>query len=139
MQGTLDVAAKYLGVAEAPAGAAPNPTILKFQAVVHNPADDEVPWCAAFANDVLSEAGIEGTNKPNARSFMDWGVETDNPEPGDIVVFWRGDPNGWQGHVAFFVEFLEGALVRVLGGNQHDSVCYANFPTARVLGYRRAA
>lgn len=95
-------------------------------------------WCAAFVNASLSQAGIEGTGKLNARSYLDWGQEVSNPQRGDIAVFSRGDPNGWQGHVGFFDGYNQDGSIRVLGGNQGDSVSIANYDANSLLGFRRA-
>lgn len=92
------------------------------------------PWCAAFINAVLKQSGIKGTNSNLARSFLEWGVPTDNPEQGDIAVFSRGNST-WQGHVAF-VDRLEGQTVIVLGGNQGDKVCRMPYSLHNLLGFR---
>lgn len=42
------------------------------------------------------------------------------------------------GHVGFFAG-LDGASVKVLGGNQSNAVSIQNFPIASVLGVRRLA
>ena len=101
--------------------------------------DDETAWCAAFVGAMLERAGLVSTRKLNARSYLDWGkeVELENAQPGDIVIFSRGDPNGWQGHVAFFVKD-SGVFIEVLGGNQSDEVSVARYPKSRLLGVRRA-
>lgn len=104
----------------------------------HNLDPAVTAWCAAFVNASLNQAGLEGTGRLNARSFMDWGEATEEPQVGDIAVFSRGDPNGWQGHVGFFKGYDEHGNVRVLGGNQSDSVNIASYPRDRLLGYRRA-
>jgi len=95
-------------------------------------------WCAAYVNASLGHAGIEGTGKMTARSFLDWGTAVDTPQVGDIAVFSRGDPNGWQGHVGFFAGYNPDGTVKVLGGNQNDGVGYGSYSTDRLLGYRRA-
>jgi len=68
------------------------------------------------------------------------------PRPGDVVIFKRG--NGPQpgpevlaapGHVAFFIEWVPGGFVRVLGGNQGDQVSLAVFPVESILGIREIA
>ena len=93
-------------------------------------------WCAAYVNASLEQAGIEGTGRLNARSFMEWGEGTDSPSRGDIAVFSRGDPNGWQGHVGFFDGYGDDGRIRVLGGNQGDAVSLAYYDPARLLGFR---
>lgn len=108
-----------------------------------NPAD--TAWCAGFVNAVLGEAGLGGTGKLNARSFLNYGQAVEKPQVGDIVVFSRGDPNGWQGHVGFIAGVNNDGSLRVLGGNQSTkdskgrgvTVNISTYSTDRVLGYRR--
>ncbi len=96
-------------------------------------------WCAAFVNATLLQSGIEGTGTNLARDFLKWGDEVvGTPEPGDLAVFSRGDPNGWQGHVGFFKGFNEDGSINVLGGNQGDSVNVSAYDSSRLLGFRRA-
>ncbi len=101
--------------------------------------DDETAWCAAFVGAMLKRAGIKGTGKLNARSYLDWGapVERKDAKPGDIVIFKRGN-SSWQGHVAFFVKD-RGALIDVLGGNQANAVNVKGYQSAALLGIRRAS
>lgn len=95
-------------------------------------------WCAAFVNATLKQAGVEGTGKLNARSYLDWGQSVDTPQSGDVAVFSRGDPNGWEGHVGFFEGYNPDGTIRVLGGNQGDAVSVASYSPDRLLGFRRA-
>lgn len=140
MKDIMQVAGEYIGTTEI-RGARDNPKIVKMFAASGNSwvADDETPWCAAFVGAVLKECGIKGTMKLNARSYLKWGVpvKEDDVKAGDVVVLWRGNPQGWQGHVAFFVRFDRGSVV-LLGGNQGDKVSIATYDKSRVLGYRRA-
>ncbi|MDX0262437.1 TIGR02594 family protein [Sinorhizobium meliloti] len=94
------------------------------------------PWCAAFVNAVLGAQGIEGTGKLNARSFLNFGMPTDAPKPGDIVVMSRG--SGAQGHVGFFQGYDANGNILVLGGNQSNSVKVSAYGTDRLLGFRTA-
>lgn len=94
-------------------------------------------WCAAFVNATLQQSGMEGTNSLAARSFLDWGQAVDEPQLGDIAVFSRGDPNGWQGHVGFFQGYNPDGTINVLGGNQGDAVTVAAYSPDRLLGFRR--
>jgi uncharacterized protein (TIGR02594 family) len=94
-------------------------------------------WCAAFVNATLGKAGMKGTGSNMARSFMEWGQGVDEPQRGDLAVFTRGDPNGPYGHVGFFDGYNEDGTIRVLGGNQGDSVSYANYSPDALLGFRR--
>lgn len=135
----LDAAGAYLGLEEWP-GAKHNPDILKmFADVGHRVGDDETPWCAAFVGSVLSSLGLPHTGKLNARSYETYGTQVNELTalPGDIVVFWRGSKDSWQGHVAFLVRF-EGQSVIVRGGNQGNKVSDAAYPTSRIVAIRRA-
>lgn len=92
------------------------------------------PWCAAFVNAMLHSVGVQGTGSNHARSFLRYGVATNAPRKGDIVVLGR--------HVGFY----EGHVTRngrtyvaVLGGNQGNSVRTSYYPASRVLSYRRVA
>jgi uncharacterized protein (TIGR02594 family) len=99
----------------------------------------QTPWCAAFANHVLHRNGYNGTNSLLARSFLNYGVSTRDPQPGDIVVIRRGH-SGRSGHVGFYVDTvtMNGArYVRVFGGNQQKSVQVSHYPVHQVLGYRQ--
>jgi uncharacterized protein (TIGR02594 family) len=133
------VARGYLGLKEWP-GAKHNPAVVALFAKVGHAEihDDETPWCAAFVGAVLAEAGARGTGALNARSYMKWGeaVDISDAQAGDVVVFWRGSRDGWQGHVAFFVGFKAGQI-EVLGGNQGNAVSIAHYASARLLGIRR--
>ena len=95
---------------------------------------DEVAWCSAFINWCCKQAGLKGTNSAAARSWLKWGKEISEPIKGCIVVFKRGN-NPAQGHVALYISH-EGDKIRVLGGNQHDSVCVAHYNLSDVLSYR---
>ena len=132
----FDVALREIGQTEIE-GPHHNPRILAYhQATSLKAADDETPWCAAFVNWCLSEARIVGTNKANARSFLDWGqaIAIGKMRHGDIVIFERNKP--WQGHVGF-VYASKPDSIQVLGGNQGDAVSLAWYPMRRLLGIRR--
>ena len=129
------VAKRELGVAE-DLTSDDNPRVVEYlnstdldSASAHN---DETPWCSAFVNWCVETTGNEGTNSAWARSWLNWGKPTTKPVPGCIVVFNRGASSG---HVAFFIRENSDAI-RVLGGNQSDKVCEANYPKSRLLGYR---
>jgi uncharacterized protein (TIGR02594 family) len=141
MQNVYDAANDYLGLEEWP-GARHNPQVVGFAEAVGHAwvQDDETPWCASFVGAVLAQVGLPHTGKLNARSYLDWGVPVDlaDAEQGDVVVFSRGDPNGWQGHVAFFHGIDSSGNILVLGGNQGNRVSIAPYPRSRLLGVRRA-
>ena len=131
------IARSYLGTKEI-RGKKHNKVVQSFyERAVGHIYGDETPWCAAFVNSCLVEAGIKGTGKLNARSFLKWGVNSDYPKEGDIVVFWRGSKSSWKGHVGFYVGD-SGRNIKVLGGNQSNKVCIQNYPKKRILGYRKS-
>lgn len=135
-----DLARRHLGTKEIP-GSRDNPTIVRWGRLVATwYADDETPWCSAFVNAMAIEAGYERSGKLNARSWLNVGEKIDRKfvRPGDVVIFWRGDRNGWEGHVGFVVSRdAERENVRVLGGNQNNAVTEATFSESMLLGYRR--
>lgn len=134
----ITLARAFVGASESRDGRVIGAFLKKFGGTRIDPA--ATPWCAAFVNAVLGASGNEGTGKLNARSFLEWGEPAERPTLGDVAVFSRGDPNGWQGHVGFFAgyETKNGQrYVRVVGGNQNDSVNEKLYPESRLLGFRR--
>jgi len=94
-------------------------------------------WCAAYVNATLAQTGYKGTGSNLARDFLDWGVDVQDPQKGDLAVFWRDDPNGPYGHVGFFDGYNDDGTIRVLGGNQGNSVSIAGYSPDQLLGFRR--
>jgi uncharacterized protein (TIGR02594 family) len=117
-----------------------NPTIVNFakESGFEWVDDDETPWCSIFMNWCALKADLERSGKVNARSWLLVGDKTENPEPGDVVVLWRGSVDSWQGHVGILFGFSKDTKrVYILGGNQGNQVSIAGFPIDQVLGYRR--
>jgi uncharacterized protein (TIGR02594 family) len=86
----------------------------------------------------MEELGVAHPNSLLAKDWMKVGTPVKEPQPGDIVVFWRGKQKGWQGHVGFFIKADKAKnLIYVFGGNQDGAVCLKPFTTEKVLGYRR--
>lgn len=131
----LTRASAYIGTREIP-GKAHNPKILTWWERIKAPfRDDETAWCAAFVGGVLEEEGIRSSRSAAARSYLKWGVRLKAPAVGAVVVFWRGSPTGWSGHVGFVVGKDTSGNVMVVGGNQGNSVNTKPFSTSRVLGF----
>lgn len=97
--------------------------------------DDETPWCAGFVGGVLEECNIRSSRSAAARSYCKWGVLLAGPAVGAVVVFWRGKPSGWSGHVGFVIGKDQFGNLMVLGGNQGNAVTVKPFSRKRVLGY----
>lgn len=132
----LDVAKKYLGTQEI-VGPENNPIVIKMFADVGFPDvhDDETAWCAAFVGSVLKEDGQAYLKSLSARSYLKYGKELSDPQEGCIVVFWRGNPDGWLGHVGFVTRW-DDESVWVIGGNQGNQVSEKQFSRTQVLGFR---
>lgn len=133
----LDEAAKHRGIKEK-IGRRSNPVIVGWYAIcgASEVRNTDTPWCKAFTAAMLHSAGIKSPPGLMARSYLNWGVELDTPRMGCVVVMWRGErDNGVLGHVGFYVGETA-THVKVLGGNQGDSVNVALFPKRRVLSYR---
>ncbi len=117
-----------------------NPKIMQFFHQTGFPTikNDEVNWCAAFVNYCMEELSVTHPHSLLAKDWMKVGTPVKEPQPGDIVVFWRGKQKGWQGHVGFFIKADKAKnLIYVFGGNQDGAVCLKPFSTEKVLGYRR--
>lgn len=99
---------------------------------------DETAWCSAFVNIVAKAHNLPMSNKLTARSWLNVGhkVEAGKQEIGDVVVFWRGNKNSWQGHVAFYIR-EDDKFIYCLGGNQSNQVKVSAYYKNRLLGYRR--
>jgi uncharacterized protein (TIGR02594 family) len=93
-------------------------------------------WCAAFVNASLQQAGVQGSGSNMARSLLNVGTATDKPNVGDIAVFSRGGANSGLGHVGFFQGYTPDGKIRVLAGNQGDSVSEGAVSPDRLLGFR---
>ena len=140
MRKVYEIAERELGTWEWAEGH--NPTVVNYFAEVGHEwvKDDETAWCAAFVGAMLRRAGLSHTGKLDARSYLDWGVEVplSEAERGDVVVLWRGRPDGWKGHVAFLHEITESGDLMLLGGNQGNQVNVTKYSKDRLLGVRRA-
>lgn len=132
----LVIALNEVGVKEI-AGAGTHPRISQYMQTVRLPASepDETPWCSAFVNWCISQAGQQGTDSAAAKSWMGWGQKLTVPTLGCIAVLWRDSPQSPNGHVGFRIR-SEGGTIWLLGGNEDDQVMIKPYPVARVLCYR---
>jgi len=129
----MEIALGYIGTHEV-AGPGTNPKIGEWLKSVGMDPIDEIAWCAAAVNGILREAGLEGSDKPTARSYLEWGTRLHIPEFGCIVVLRRG--LDWQGHVGFFMD-LASDYIYVLGGNQGNRVGMSRYHDSLLLDYRK--
>jgi len=130
-------ALKYYGQ-QAIAGEKTNQIIENFYKVAgHTDINgDDVPWCSAFLDAVLTEAGVPISASLLARSWLEVGIETKEPKLGDIVIFWRIKKEGIWGHVGIYIS-EDAGMVYCLGGNQKNMVCISPYSKNQVLGYRQ--
>ncbi|WP_452223653.1 C40 family peptidase [Lacinutrix chionoecetis] len=139
MNNIITIATKEIGVTEIP-GPQHSARVLTYasEAGFSTIKDDETPWCSVFMNWVALKAGLETTNLANARSWLNVGIPVINPEPGDIVIFWREDPNSYKGHVGLFMGYSQdNSRIYTLGGNQSNMVSQSAYSAAQLLGFRR--
>lgn len=138
----MAIAEQEKGVGEVP-GSGNNPRILEYFQSTTNlsksaTSRDETPWCSAFVNWCLEQAGYERTKNALARSWLNWGQALTTPRRGCIVVFQREKKFG---HVGFYLEETE-THIKVLGGNQQNletqifEVSEKYYPKSELLGYR---
>jgi uncharacterized protein (TIGR02594 family) len=133
----LAEAQRLRGLREAP-GAADNPVIMDWAADLGvTYPDDETPWCGLFVAHCM-RTGLPEADLPanvlGARAWLRFG-ETAKPQFGAVLVFWRGSPGGWQGHVGFYWA-EDDACFHVLGGNQSNAVTVTRIERRRLLGAR---
>ncbi|MFD2551761.1 TIGR02594 family protein [Bizionia sediminis] len=139
MKNLLQIAINEFGVKEI-IGPKHNDRIIKY---AHDSKftwinDDETPWCSTFMNWVALEAGLQNSKSAAARSWLNVGFETQNPEPGDVVVFWREHINSKLGHVGIYLGYSKDqSRIYVLGGNQDNAVSISAYPANRLLSFRR--
>ena len=119
------------------AGATHDPEVLRYFSEIGAGwvKDDETAWCAAFVQWCLKQARLKYSAALNARSFLTYGVATQTPKVGDIVVLWRINRDGPYGHVGFFVKETHDR-VWILGGNQSNAVNITDYDKTYLLGYR---
>ncbi len=135
-----ELARTHIGTKEI-VGKKHNPKVVKWFAEVGHSwvSDDETMWCAAFVGAMLKQGGYRFTGRLNARSYADTPsntqVKISEAQPGDIVVFERGN-NGWSGHVAFFVRQTPQSIL-CLGGNQGNAVNEKWYPKSKLIGVYR--
>ncbi|MCB1059904.1 MAG: CHAP domain-containing protein [Calditrichaeota bacterium] len=89
-------------------------------------------WCAAFTSWCYSHnsQGMPFTYSVGARDILKqfkdhgWTHEPNSgysPEPGDIVVWWRVQASGWQGHIGL-VHSLKDGILYTIEGNKSPKV-----------------
>ena len=133
---------KFYGLAEIP-GPVDNAIIVEWFKELGYPniQDDETAWCSLALNIAAKRANLPYTGKLDARSWMKIGKQVLHPNVGNVVVFWRGELSGWQGHVGLFAGLSpDGNQIYTLGGNQGNLLNIRAYPKLSagfgLLGYR---
>ncbi len=112
------------------------------------------PWCAAFVSWCYFQAsggikeqmpfdynvGAKSTYNAFYRKGWTYNLEDGiQPEPGDIVVWHRGDPQGWMGHIGL-VHHMEDGFIHTIEGNRLPEVKGFKYVASRmkkILGFGR--
>lgn len=130
----LEAGLKYLGTKEF-TGAKDNPTIIDWAKeeggdIAKEYNHDEIPWCALFANHILTKVGLKGTETLWALDFAGkWPcIQLAGPAVGAFAPMKR---NGG-GHITIIVGKDQHGNVMGLGGNQSDAVTIAPFSPSRL-------
>ncbi len=130
-------ATRLIGTTEV-AGKGNNPDILDWA----RPLDlsynaDEIPWCGLFTCHCLT-ATLPDEPVPSqplaARNWQGFGQAV-MPQFGAVLVFWRGNKQGWSGHVGYYWG-EDDIHYHVLGGNQSDQVNITRVAKSRLLAAR---
>ena len=95
----------------------------------------KVPWCGDAVETSISET-LPGEQIPEnpllALNWLKFGVPCD-PQYGAVLVFWRGSPSSWKGHVGFYYgETSDGKYFLVLGGNQANKISITKIAKTRL-------
>lgn len=130
----LEAGLKYAGVKETP-GSKDNKTIIDWAKeeggkVAKEYTHDSIPWCALFANMMMTKAGLKGTETLWA---LDWAgkwpsVKLAGPAVGAMAPMLRDGG----GHIICVVGKDQHGNIMGLGGNQSDKVSIIPFPMSRL-------
>jgi uncharacterized protein (TIGR02594 family) len=101
-------------------------------AIARDYKHDAIPWCALFANMVLTKVGIKGTETLWALDWDKWGQKLPGPAVGAFAPMKREGG----GHIAIVVGRDTHGNLMCLGGNQSDSVSIIPFPANRPRSFR---
>jgi len=129
-----EIALELYGLQET-SGSLSNPDVDRFFKSFGFDLDDSYAWCSAFMNWCQREAGNPYTKNLAAKSWVHWGNRAYSPQLGDVVVFHRGNPNDWRGHVGFYIAERNG-VIYTLGGNQSNQVKISGYAKSRLYQYR---
>lgn len=129
---------RLIGIDEFTARGQSNPVIEKWASDLSiGYQDDATAWCGLFVAHCI---GSQLPDEPlpdgplGAKNWRRFGDHC-SPQPGAVMVFWRGSPNAATGHVAFYIGEDE-TQFHILGGNQSDTVSVIRIPKERFIDSR---
>lgn len=130
----VEAGVKLIGTREG-AGPRDNATIINWAEeeggdIAAEYTHDSIPWCALFANHILTHVGLKGTETLWALDFAgNWpSVRLPGPAVGAFAPMLR---NGG-GHIICIVGRDQNGRIMGLGGNQSDQVSIEPFPVSRL-------
>ncbi|MGH8015753.1 MAG: CHAP domain-containing protein [Candidatus Zixiibacteriota bacterium] len=117
------------------------PWVIKY---LNGLAPEGSPWCAAFVSFCFAKSGLtmpfeysvsarQLFNQFKLKKWTQAKSEIFTAEPGDIVVWWRGSPENWQGHIGL-VHHCEHKWLHTIEGNRTARVAGFSY---RITGLRR--
>lgn len=127
----MDVALRMKGLHERRENATLREFLKSDGGTVGDPA--LVPWCGDFAQTCIALAMPDEPLPANPYAAINW-LKFGNPvtpRRGAVLIFWRGSPSGWQGHIGFYMA-EDATHFHVLGGNQSDSITVSRIAKTRL-------
>ncbi|MCK5016605.1 MAG: CHAP domain-containing protein [Candidatus Peribacteraceae bacterium] len=130
----------------------------RFVAKYLRPASLEPPqyWCASFVSwcflhavkgniakmPFSYSAGARDIRKQFRKKGWTYSLKDERgilPEPGDIVIWWRGDRNSWKGHIGLVHHYSDGFLYTIEGNRSYkvEGFEYKTIQMERLLGFGR--
>lgn len=130
----LEAGLKYLGTKEF-AGGKDNPVIIDWAkeeggSIEEQYTHDSIPWCALFANHILTKVGLKGTETLWALDFA--GKWPCTRLAGPAVGAFAPMKRQGGGHIMVIVGRDQLGNIMGLGGNQSDAVTIAPFAVSRL-------
>lgn len=105
---------------------------------------DGLSWCADFIVFVYKDKlPVESSRSAKSlwKNFQEAGLTTENPQPGDLIFFWRDSPKSWKGHVGTVKKVTPTEIITVEGNIKNKVVIrtYNRHHIPRLLGFAKAA
>ena len=93
----------------------------------------KIPWCGDFVETCIALALPDEVLPANPYLASNWTKFGNpvSPRYGAILVFWRGSPSSWKGHIGFYVS-EDATHYHVLGGNQSNKINVARISKKRL-------